>query len=165
MKQRSAKPIREKPHRLPEEYYIGRYVDFTVSTSPRVSILTQENIYPALEELLIEAAQYYRCELAIYLFMPDHLHCILASEASDSDPLSAMKRFKQRSGFWLRQGRLGFRWQKDFYDHILRREQDLIKHICYILSNPIRAGLTATWKEYPFKGSTIYTINEWDKLR
>jgi REP element-mobilizing transposase RayT len=73
-----------------------------------------------------------------------------------------MKRFKQRSSFWLAQNRPGIRWQKDFYDHILRRDEDLIRHVRYILANPIRAGLVTDWRQYPYRGSTIFDLDSWD---
>lgn len=45
------------------------------------------------------------------------------------------------------------RWQKDFYDHIIRRFNDIATQVRYILDNPVRKGLVSSWQEYPFKGS------------
>ena len=162
MKRTPVSPVREKSHRLPKENYIGKWVDFTLCLSPRISLLNREDIFPKLEELLIEASYHYDCDVVVYMFMPDHLHSILASRTSSADPLSAIKRFKQRSGYWLRQQSVV--WQKGFYDHILRRDADLDHHIRYILANPIRAGLSSTWKAYPFKGSTIHPIDTWEEI-
>ena len=53
------------------------------------------------------------------------------------------------------------RWQKDYYDHVLRKEDNLDIHIKYILNNPVRAGLVEYWKQYPYKGSTIYELSKW----
>ena len=163
MKSHLRKSIREKPHRLPKEYYVGQTVAFTLCTSPRIPVFNSMHLFTTLEQQLIESVQHHNCELAIYLFMPDHLHSVVTSETATSDPLSAMKRFKQCSGFWSKQSKAPFQWQKDFYDHILRREADLTKHIRYILSNPVRAGIVSAWKAYPYKGSTLYKIEEWDE--
>jgi len=47
----------------------------------------------------------------------------------------------------------GIRWQKDFYDHVIRKHEDITTQIKYILDNPVRKGLVSSWQEYPFKGS------------
>lgn len=33
------------------------------------------------------------------------------------------------------------------------KDEDLIAHIRYILDNPVRTGLVASWQEYAYKGS------------
>jgi len=44
-------------------------------------------------------------------------------------------------------------WQKDFYDHIIRTNEDIAAQVRYVLDNPVRKGLVLLWQEYPFKGS------------
>ncbi|MEB2355563.1 MAG: hypothetical protein OZ915_10335, partial [Ignavibacteriales bacterium] len=53
-------------------------------------------------------------------------------------------------------------WQKDYYDHILRSEENLEIHLKYILNNPVRAGMVNYWKKYPYIGSTVYNLYEWE---
>lgn len=114
-----------------------------------------------MEQLLNLVLERRGCSAEIYLFMPDHAHLLLRGSSEDSDLLETMYEFKQRSGFWLRQHHAGVRWQKDFYDHILRREEETKKHIRYILENPVRAGLCNDWNNYPLKGSTVYDLSTW----
>ena len=45
------------------------------------------------------------------------------------------------------------RWQKDFYDHVIRTNEDIATQVRYILDNPVRKGLVLFWQEYSFKGS------------
>ncbi len=100
--------------------------------------------------------------LEAYCFMPDHLHVLVLSEAA-SDLVRFVHQFKQRTGWWLRNRyvagglkasptsssqRAGL-WQKSYYDHILRREEDARDVVRYILENPVRAGLVASPGEYP----------------
>ena len=47
----------------------------------------------------------------------------------------------------------GIRWQKDFYDHVIRRHEDVAVQVRYILDNPVSKGLVSSWQDYPFKGS------------
>jgi REP element-mobilizing transposase RayT len=85
--------------------------------------------------------------------MPDHVHMILQGTDGKADTWRAMVAFKQRSGFWLARHLSGTRWQKDFYDHILRSEDEVRDALVDIASNPLRAGLVRDPAEYPFSGS------------
>ncbi len=157
------KIIREKHHRLEEEFYRGcKIVSFTVCVKNRATFFVAEDRFRRCELLLLEALKEFESEAEVYVFMPEHAHLLLRGKNETSDVLKAVKSFKQRTGFWLYQNHLSVRWQKDFYDHILRKEEEVAKHIRYILNNPVRANLVEGWKEYPFKGSTIHNLNEWN---
>ncbi|MBS1912434.1 MAG: transposase [Bacteroidetes bacterium] len=154
------KPIRERHHRLPAAHYTGlRVVAFTACVHNRVRIFVDSWVVNAMESILREAAEQYRSDLDIYLFMPDHLHALLSSVNEDGDVLSAMKRFKQRSNYWLAGNLPGTRWQKDFYDRIVRTQWERQNHFRYILNNPVKAGIVASSKDFRFKGSTKYDLN------
>lgn len=156
------RPIRERPHRLPAAVYVGqRAVAFTACVCTHVHLFVDAETVGVMDGLLREAAEHYHCAIVIYLFMPDHLHTVLMS-IDDGDPLSAMKRFKQRSSYWLAHHRPGVHWQKDFYDRIVRTEREFRNHIRYILNNPVRAGLVDDFRIYPFKGSTVFEIENWE---
>ena len=71
-----------------------------------------------------------------------------------------MARFKQDAGFWHSQTGRGRLWQDGYYDRILRDDEQTIVVARYILENPVRAGLVEGFDEYPYSGSTKYTINE-----
>jgi hypothetical protein len=53
----------------------------------------------------------------------------------------------------MAQNRFGVSWQKDFFDHILRKDESLPSVIRYILENPVRKGLVSDWRDYTFKGA------------
>ena len=42
---------------------------------------------------------------------------------------------------------------QDFYDHIIRADEDLGAQIRYVADNPVRRGLVKSWQEYPFTGA------------
>jgi putative transposase len=94
---------------------------------------------------LKQAIEKHQVKNWAYVFMPDHLHFILEGESKDSDLWKAVVLFKQLAGFWLLRNQPEVKWQKDFYDHVLRRNEELKKHIYYILKNPVRQGLVANW--------------------
>jgi REP element-mobilizing transposase RayT len=61
--------------------------------------------------------------------------------------------YKQKTGYWLSQNMPAVRWQKDFYDHIIRSEHTIASQVKYILDNPVRKGIVSSWQEYPFHGA------------
>lgn len=85
--------------------------------------------------------------------MPDHQHLIVTGTNSNSGILYFIKQDKQKTGHWLSQNQSSARWQKDFFDHIIRKDEGLVNIARYILDNPVRKGLVANWRDYPYKGS------------
>lgn len=78
-----------------------------------------------------------------YVFLPDHMHLLLKpTGASDFSKIMQSAKsyftyvYKQKLGM---NGRMNF-WQKRFYDHIIRDEEDLAHHIDYIHYNPVKHG-------------------------
>jgi putative transposase len=99
------------------------------------------------------AVEKHACVASIYCFMPDHVHIMLSGRDESSDAWAAVTLFKQQTGFWLGQHRPGVRWQKDFHDHVIRRNDDLGAQLRYIAGNPVRKGLVKDWREYSFTGA------------
>jgi len=156
------KLIREKHHRLASECYIGHLiVAFTLCIQERKPIFADKNIVEYFRDALLDEIHKQRCDIHVYLFMPDHLHIIVEGKADDANILEMINKFKHRTGFWLYQHWREFRWQKDYYDHIIRNTDDLRKQIEYILQNPFRKEIVVDWKQFPHKGSTVYNFDEW----
>ncbi len=85
--------------------------------------------------------------------MPDHQHMTITGTHEDADLIKIITGYKQKAGYWLSKNGAGIRWQKDFYDHVLKKNEDLSTQVRYILDNPVRKGLVSHWKEYRDKGS------------
>ncbi len=102
---------------------------------------------------LATAARQYACDVPLYCLMPDPLHLVLRGTTSNADTWKAMTAFKQRSGRWLARNLPGTRWQKDFYDQILRDESEMLAAIAYLAANPFRAGLVHDPTDDPLTGS------------
>lgn len=151
--------IREKHHRLPADTYHG-YVrtSFTAKLLNGQPHFTSADRFAEQEVHLLRALREHQCESEIYLFMPDHFHAIITGTTPESDCRAAMSKFKQYSGYSFAKHGHVTRWQKDFYDHIFREEDDLRHQMIYILNNPIRGLLCESWEEYPYKGSTVFDL-------
>ncbi len=154
-------PIREKHHRLPLEYYRGEIaISFTLCIKGRVPIFTRPDVVSPLVEILTSAADREACLVPGYCYMPEHQHLVLLGTESFSDIWKALCDYKRRSGFWLSRNLAGVRWQKDYYDHIMREREDLASHVRYTLENPVRKAMVADWREYPFSGALGCEVRE-----
>jgi REP element-mobilizing transposase RayT len=157
------KLIREKKHRLDQEVYKGlKIISFTLCIKNRKILFKNPQIFKVFESLLIKELNKHQCQAYVYLFMPDHAHLLVSGKEQNSDNKRCIDSFKQKSGYCLYNNLSDFKWQKDYYDHILRKEEELKTQIEYILNNPVRAGLVEEWRNYKFKGSTVYSIDEWE---
>ena len=45
---------------------------------------------------------------------------------------------------------MGAVWQEESFDHVLRCSEGLEAKVEYVLQNPVRKGLVADWREYPW---------------
>lgn len=46
--------------------------------------------------------------------------------------------------------RNGSFWQREYFDRLIRDQNDLAQKVKYVLNNPVKAGLVERWNEYPF---------------
>ena len=84
--------------------------------------------------------------------MPDHLHMLLNPAESNLTVSKFIQMFKSQTGFYHRKEHGGLLWQRGFYDHIVRKNEDLVKIAEYILSNPVRKDLVEKTEDYPYSG-------------
>jgi putative transposase len=92
--------------------------------------------------------------------MPDHVHLLAEGKTPESDLRPFMSSFKQKSGFTFSNVRGARLWQDGYYDRVLRRDEDTLTVVRYILENAVRAGLVSRFSDYPYSGSDRYTLEE-----
>lgn len=156
-------PRQTKPHRLDPLFYRGNViVSITCCIEHKRSVFVESSIVQSVADILQHEVQRNGCTVLVYLFMPDHCHFILQGTTGTADILQAVSAFKQQSGFWFGKNMITARWQTSFYDHIIRSEEEISKHVNYILFNPVRKELVKEWKLYPYKGSMVYNFEEWE---
>ncbi len=140
------------PRLNPREYIGQRAVAFTACLEGRRPFFQSSDSVEPQVQLLIDIAANYRLHIPIYCFMPDHLHLILSGNDEASNSLEAFRKYKLRSGILL-QKHNGIKWQRQFYDHIIRASEDWRRQATYIAMNPVRAGLVESLFDYPYLGS------------
>ena len=104
-----------------------------------------------------ESLHFYRRQgkllIFAYCLMPDHLHLLTSPQggASLSTILGSYESFVTRVAWTY--GVIGTLWQRSFHDHILRRSEDALAAVAYILNNPVEAGLVERWEDWPWCGT------------
>lgn len=85
-----------------------------------------------------------------WVLMPDHMHLLARLDGLNLP--SIMRRLKGRSSRAVH--RLGLElqplWQHGYQDRAVRRDEDMVAIARYVCANPLRAGLVATLRDYPF---------------
>jgi len=123
----------------------------TICTADKQNYFWDSRIVKIIKEELEFRKIAKEIRLYCYCIMPDHLHILFSFTDSYQNSLqnwvSAFKRYTARSirkSFGIKQ-----LWQRNFYDHIIRKEESLLKIAEYIVNNPVRKGIVKDWKDYP----------------
>lgn len=140
-----------------------RVKDFNYSSERAyfITICTRgKNIYFKVKEFadrIIASLMAYRDKLKfrvyVYCLMPDHLHLLINPADSGKSIPMIIGGFKSITSMvaWTK-GIKGKLWQGRYYDHILRKNEDLSDVGQYILNNPVRKGIVVKWEDYRYCG-------------
>ena len=159
----------------------GNMYFFTVVTWRRQPILCHEACRTMLREAISEVRQNYPFDIAAWVLLPDHMHCIWNLPKGDTDYSRRWGMIK--AGFTRRMKRMmekgqtmkdmlpiamktksqkqrneGTLWQRRFWEHTIRDERDFNNHCDYIHFNPVKHGLVSAPSEWPW--STFHRFVE-----
>ncbi len=134
------------PHAIPSWVEDGAEYFITICATPRG---TNQLCHPEVSKQLQKTLTYYqdcgRLWVHLMLLMPDHLHGILSFNRDPGMQKSIIEFKKYTARFF------GISWQRDFFDHRLRKDESYVEKAHYIRMNPVRAGLCASPKEWPYR--------------
>ncbi|MDC9728218.1 MAG: transposase [Methyloprofundus sp.] len=118
-----------------------------------------------LRESFAYVKQQASFDIVAIVILPEHLHCILTlPEGDDAYPIRWQKiksRFTlslKRLGVELKKNKRGEYnlWQARYWEHIIKDEEDLHRHIDYIHFNPVKHGLVESVAQWPFSSFHRY---------
>ena len=144
---------RRNSRRLPcYDYRSSGAYFITICTEKRQRVLEIPSIHTALLEQWHRLPQRFpSVRLDAFVIMPDHVHGILWLDGSVRDAptlgsvIGAFKAWVTIA--WRHYHReakipcLSHLWQQDYYEHVIRNEEDLALTRAYILNNPLKALL------------------------
>lgn len=141
---------------------------FTINTYRRIKVLTDPPFYLALKEALRRVMAKHPFEIDAFVLLPDHIHCIWTLPPDDGDYAmrwNIIKRLVSQTTrneitsllSASRSGRkeLGL-WQRRFWEHQIRDEEDFAKHVDYIHWNPMKHGYVSHIVDWPYSSFHRY---------
>ncbi|WP_018970366.1 methionine synthase [Rubritalea marina] len=114
---------------------------------------------PEAAQIVADAIQHFdgdRYDLSAWCVMSNHVHLLITPREGHelSEILRSIKLFSARK-LNEHAGTSGTLWKKEYYDHIVRDEEDFWNQYDYILSNPSKIGLD----HYPFVSGKFKSDN------
>jgi putative transposase len=138
-----------KDIRLPSKIYTNpsHVFSITICTWQRAPLFLNPTYAATLTKSLHRGLFAERSKLYAYCLMPDHLHLLISPKIGNLSDL--ISRWKSYASTLLRNKGLNTKyWQRGFYDHALREEENIKATAEYIINNPVRIGLVSRWREY-----------------
>jgi len=128
---------------------------FTLVSYQRQKILCNEFIRRSLRKAIKATQIKHPFTVDAWVLLPDHLHCIWTLPAHDKDfstrwsvikrrvSVACAQRYKQ--DYLMSDSKLKHRestiWQRRFWEHQIRDQNDFNQHLDYIHYNPVKHGL------------------------
>ena len=129
-------------------YYVPNASIFiTVVTHERRHHLGPMKSIELFWETIMKVQEIHPFEILAYTILPDHFHWLIRVDNREGDYSIVMHRLKRN--FSVNYKKLhsistSFTvWQKRFWDHVIRDENDFGKHLNYIHWNPIKHRFVA----------------------
>lgn len=148
---------------------------FTVVTHHRRPILTRDNARDILHEAWLNVQNRLPFTMEAVCLLPDHIHTIWTLPPHDEDYsmrwreikrlftlryLELRERGETRNNSRERRGEAAI-WQRRFWEHTIRDEEDLNKHLDYIHYNPVKHGLVNQVQDWPWSSFHRYVEMGW----
>jgi putative transposase len=123
----------------------------------RQAIFVSAADYEMLLALLAENAAKFGVALHAYVLMSNHFHLLATPDTADALPqmMQAVGRRYVRY-FNDRQGRSGTLWEGRYRSTLIQTERYLLACMVYIDLNPVRAGIVAEARDYPWSSHGHY---------
>jgi len=138
-----------KKIRLDNEAYQEEGQPFSITICTCNKVPFSKRVIELVFQSIIEGDLSKKSDLIAVCVMPDHIHLLLAPVKENL--IDLIGRWKSYTTHLIQvQGRIGKLWQRSFYDHGLRKDEDLMRVAEYIVSNPVRKNLVENWRDYSY---------------
>jgi putative transposase len=155
-------------------FVMGGTYFFTVNLLDRKKSLLVDHV-DCLRESVRKVKQKRPFSIEAWVILPDHMHTVWTLPEGDSDYSGRWREIKKafskaipaneyRSTARIKQGERGI-WQRRFWEHTITSERDYRNHIDYVHVNPLKHGLVAQVKDWPYSSfhhhvrQGVYTEN------
>lgn len=144
---------------------------FTVVTYKRRRFLAQPENVSLLRDSFGHVMRKYPFTIDAIVVLPDHLHCLWTLPDGDSDYSTRWgllkghfsrkcdDRHKNISCESRRNKKEQAIWQRRFWEHLIRDENDYARHVNYIHYNPVKHGLVTAPRDWEFSSFHRFVRN------
>jgi len=137
---------------------------FTVTLCDRRATFLTAHI-DALRQVFRDTRQAKPFQIEAIVVLPDHLHTVWRLPADDSDYAGRWRMIKSRFTRMLAQRGVAITrnakgeydlWQRRYWEHTIRDDLDLQRHVDYIHYNPVKHGLVKRVADWPYSSFHRY---------
>jgi putative transposase len=138
----------------------GASVFITAVTANREPFLISNENKQLLLDVIREVKLQHGFVMLGYAILNDHFHFLINPKDADiskimqSIKLRFTRRYIKRASSTKEQP--VSLWQRRFWDHVIRDEDDFQRHLDYIHYNPVKHGVIASANEYIFSSFRAY---------
>ena len=143
---------------------------FTVVLADRQTALLVEHI-AVLRQALRRVRQRHPFEIVAMVVLPEHLHAVWQMPPDDTDFAlrwsllksafsRALPKDERISPSRERKRERGI-WQRRYWEHLIRDDDDLARHVDYIHYNPVKHGLVQRPTDWPHSSIHRYVRLGW----
>jgi len=127
----------------------------TFSCYRRMKLLDSSTARHVFEQELERVRRWYRCAIAGYVIMPEHVHLLISEP--ERKPLSVvLQMLKQTTSHKLGKNNLPRFWQVRYYDFPVWSELKRVEKLRYIHRNPVNRGLATRSEDWPWSSFFHY---------
>jgi putative transposase len=138
---------------------------FTVVTYQRRPLFRDAGEVELLRRAFARAKARRPFSIDAIVVLPDHLHCLWQMPEGDADFSGRWRAIKQFVSRRM-EAPLSERgekpvWQRRFWEHLIRDEEDWRRHLDYIHYNPVRHGLVDAPEDWPYSSFSTAIEKGW----
>jgi putative transposase len=137
---------------------------FTVVTYGRRPLFAEPDARHILREIIEHVQTKHPFVIDAWVLLPEHIHCLWTLPEGDADYSMRWRLIKARFSRNAKhldhgsepmndsrqQRRERAIWQRRFWEHQIRDEHDCRAHFDYVHFNPVKHGLVARVRDWPF---------------
>jgi putative transposase len=134
-------------------YQPGGCYFFTVVTHERRAVLTNPDVLERLRTAFRHVQTTRPFTIDAIVILPDHLHCLWQMPTDNHDFSTRWRIIKHyvstgiNASLNVRKEKLF--WQRRFWEHLIRDEEDWRRHMDYIHYNPVKHGYVTQVSDWP----------------
>ena len=151
---------------------------FTVVTYQRIKIFNRPDNAALLRQAIEKVRKSHPFRIDASVLLPEHFHCIWTLPQGDADFSTRWRliksyfsrKFNTNSVGWVEERNPTQKpisasrskksekaiWQRRFWEHLIRDEQDFKHHVEYIHYNPVKHGFVKAPKDWAFSSFHRY---------